>query len=170
MESLNSHVQITDASDGHVFEIARIYDHYVRSETCTFELQPPTPGEMLRRMGEVLELDLPYLAAVADGRVVGYAYATRYRARPGYRHTAENSVYLDPDWRGKGVGKLLLQTLLSRCKSGMYKQMIAIVGDSRNTASIALHRTVGFEYVGTLRNVGYKFGGWLDTVVMQRAI
>jgi phosphinothricin acetyltransferase len=105
-----------------------------------------------------------------DGAVAGFAYASTYRPRPAYRYTVEDSVYLRPDMQGRGLGRALLTEVLRRCEQGAWRQMIAVIGDSANLASIHLHETLGFQHVGVLRSVGFKFGRWLDTVVMQRPL
>jgi phosphinothricin acetyltransferase len=125
---------------------------------------------MAKRRAAVLALRLPYLVAERDGRTVGYSYATPYRARSAYRFTIENSVYVEADLRGAGIGYMLLSALIARCETRDWRQMIAVIGDSANTASIGLHAKLGFQPVGTLRAVGFKFGRWVDTVLMQRAL
>lgn len=150
--------------------VQAIYAHYVLTHPATFELEPPTVVQMLARRADTLRGGYPYLVARLDGRVVGYAYAGAYRARPAYRHTVENSVYVASDCRGAGVGKALMRELIAQCEDRRFRQMVAVVGDSANTGSLALHRAVGFEQVGVLRHVGHKFGRWLDVVLMQRAL
>jgi phosphinothricin acetyltransferase len=114
--------------------------------------------------------DLPYLVAEADGRVLGYAYAAPYRARPAYRHTLEDSVYVDRDSTGRGVGRMLLERLVTECAARGYRQLVAVIGDSANRPSIALHEACGFARVGLLPAVGFKLGRWVDSVLMQRAL
>jgi phosphinothricin acetyltransferase len=150
--------------------ITAIYSDAVARGTASFELTPPTEEEMARRMRGVLEKDFPYLVAEQDGTVAGYAYATLYRERPAYRFTVENSVYVAPDRQNRGVGRALLTALITECEARGFRQMIAIIGDSEQTASIALHAAAGFYVVGTFPHVGFKFGRWLDTVLMQRAL
>jgi L-amino acid N-acyltransferase YncA len=149
-------------------QLQAIYAHHVLHGTASFEEQPPALAEMLRRRADVLARGLPYLVAESDGRLVGYSYATPYRARSAYRFSIENSVYVAPGLVRAGIGRALLTELIARCEAGEWRQMIAVIGDSRNAASIALHERLGFRMVGTLRNVGRKFGRWLDTVLMQR--
>lgn len=161
---------IRDSSEPDVGEIQAIYAHHVRHGLASFEETPPDAAEIARRRAEVLRLGLPYLVAEAEGRVVGYAYATPYRARSAYRYTLENSVYVREGLQGRGVGRALLEALVARCERGPWRQMVAVIGDSANAASIALHRACGFETVGTLRAVGFKFGRWVDSVFMQRAL
>lgn len=150
--------------------ITAIYDHAVRTGTATFELDPPDLAEMIRRYESLLAGGFPYLVAEIDKAVIGYAYAGPYRPRPAYRFSVENSIYLDPKAQGQGVGTRLLQTLIEGSESRGYRQMIAVIGDSTNAASIGVHARAGFQMVGTFQNVGLKFGRWLDTVMMQRAL
>ena len=161
---------VRDAAEADLGAVARIYAHYVERALATFEEIPPTREEMLARRRKALESGAPYLVAEIDGEVVGYCYAAPYHARPAYRHTLEDSVYVAPELGGRGVGGALLRALLARCEAGPWRQMVAIIGDSGNLASIALHRRCGFEPVGTLRSVGFKLGRWVDTPIMQRAL
>jgi L-amino acid N-acyltransferase YncA len=151
-------------------QIAAIYAHHVLHGTGTFEIEPPDVDEINRRRSEIVQHGLPYLVAVRDERVVGYAYAGLYRPRPAYRHTVEDSVYVDPAETGCGIGKLLLPALIDACEGAGRRQMIAVIGDSGNIASIRLHERFGFRDAGVLRSVGFKFGQWLDTVLMQRPL
>ena len=150
--------------------IQAIYAQAVLHELGSFEETPPTAGEMLSRRNGVIALGLPYLAAERGGRVVGYAYATAYHARPGYRYAVENSVYVADGMRGQGVGRALLAALVEACEAGPWRQMIAVIGDSGNKGSIALHESLGFRMVGTLEAVGFKHSQWVDTVLMQRPL
>ena len=125
---------------------------------------------MRARRAKALAVGAPYLVAEIDGEIVGYCYATPYHARPAYRHTLEDSVYVAPGLGGRGVGGALLAALIARCETGPWRQMVAIIGDSANVASIAVHKRYGFEPVGTLRSVGFKLGRWVDTPIMQRAL
>jgi phosphinothricin acetyltransferase len=150
--------------------IARIYAHYVRHSTATFEIDPPDPSEMDRRRLEILSHGLPYLAAELNGVVMGYAYASPYRPRPAYRFTVEDSIYIHPDFVARGIGRLLLTRVIECCEVQGSRQMVAIIGDSGNVASIRLHRVFGFHTVGILQGVGLKFDRWIDTVIMQRAL
>ena len=159
---------VRDSREDDMAQVQAIYAHHVLHGTASFEEQPPAVAEMLRRRADVLAHGLPYLVAESDGRLVGYSYATPYRARSAYRFSIENSVYVAPGLVRAGIGRALLVELIARCEAGGWRQMIAVIGDSRNAASIALHERVGFRMVGTLRNVGLKFGRWLDTVLMQR--
>ncbi|HLI13344.1 MAG TPA: GNAT family N-acetyltransferase [Alphaproteobacteria bacterium] len=150
--------------------IQRIYAHHVRHGLASFEEEPPTVEELARRREDALGRGLPYLVAEAGGAVVGYSYATPYRARSAYRYSVENSVYVSEALRGRGIGRHLLAALIARCEAGRWRQMIAVIGDSGNAPSIALHKSQGFRLVGTLRSVGFKFGRWVDTVLMQRPL
>ena len=150
--------------------IARIYAHAVETGTASFELTPPDDAEMARRMSALLDNGFPYLVAEVDGAVAGYAYAGPYRARPAYRFTVEDSVYVASEAQGRGVGSALLPELVEESAARGFRQMIAVIGDSEQAASIALHARAGFYYVGTLPHVGFKFGRWLDTVMMQRPL
>ena len=150
--------------------ITAIYDHAVRFGTATFELIPPDLAEMTRRFDALMDGGFPYLVAALEGRVVGYAYAGAYRPRPAYRFTVENSVYLEPAIQRRGIGLQLLQRLIAESESRGYRQMIAVIGDSANAGSIGVHSRCGFQMLGTHPNVGFKFGRWLDTVMMQRPL
>jgi L-amino acid N-acyltransferase YncA len=150
--------------------ITGIYEHAVRYGTATFELIPPDLTEMTRRYGVLMEGGFPYFTAILEGRVIGYAYAGAYRPRPAYRFTVENSVYLEPAIHRRGIGGQLLERLITECEARGYRQMIAVIGDSDNAGSIGVHTRCGFQMIGTHPNVGFKFGRWLDTVMMQRAL
>lgn len=150
--------------------VQAIYAGHVLKGTASFEETPPDRAEMCRRRDAVLAARLPYLVAERDGTILGYAYATLYRTRTAYRHTAEDTVYVDPSAARGGVGKALLSEVIALATAAGYRQMIAIIGDSGNAPSIGLHRAAGFEHVGTLRHVGFKFGRWLDSVIMQRSL
>ena len=165
-----SDAAIRPAREADLPAITAIYDHAVRQGTATFELEPPDLGEMTRRFRTLAGGGFPFLVATLDARVVGYAYAGPYRPRPAYRFTVENSVYLDPAVCGRGIGTALLRQLIAACEARGFRQMIAVIGDSANAASIGVHRAAGFALIGTFKNVGFKFGRWLDTVMMQRAL
>jgi L-amino acid N-acyltransferase YncA len=122
---------------------------------------------MLRRFAAITDAGYPYFVAELGGRVVGYAYASAYRTRPAYRYTVENSVYIASDMQGKGVGRMLLAELIGACTTQGFRLMVAVIGDSANSASISLHRRAGFRFCGTIHSVGFKFGRWLDGVVME---
>jgi len=150
--------------------ITAIYDHAVRHGTASFELAPPDAAEMARRQKALLDGGFPYLVAEADGVVAGYAYAGAYRSRPAYRWSVEDSVYVAPAMHRRGVGALLLTNLIAAAEQRGFRQMIAVIGDSAQTPSIELHRAAGFRLIGSIEHVGFKFGRWLDTVLMQRAL
>jgi len=150
--------------------ITRIYAHAVEHGTASFELNAPDETEMARRMAKLLEGGFPYLAAEINGRLAGYAYAGLYRERPAYRKTVEDSVYVAPDMHKRGIGSALLLALIEAAVARGFRQMIAVIGDSNQAASIALHESAGFHHAGNLENVGFKHGRWLDTVLMQIAL
>ena len=150
--------------------IMRIYEHAVRYGTASFEIEPPNETEMTRRYEILRTGSYPYLVAEIDGTVAGYAYAGPYRARPAYRWSVEDSVYVAPSSQRRGIGRALLDRLINEAQAGGFRQMIAVIGDSANSSSIELHRASGFRLVGTFDNVGFKFGRWLDSVLMQRPL
>jgi L-amino acid N-acyltransferase YncA len=150
--------------------ITTIYAHAVEHGTASFELEPPDEAEMTRRQRSLLEGGFPYLVAERAGKIAGYAYAGPYRPRPAYRFSVEDSVYVYPEAQGLGVGRALLNALMREATARGFRQMIAVIGDSLQERSIALHRAAGFHHLGTIRNVGFKHGRWLDTVLMQRAL
>jgi phosphinothricin acetyltransferase len=159
---------IRAARPADVPRMVEIYRPQVLSGVATFELEPPDAGEMARRLADVVSLGMPFLAAECDGVVAGYAYANTYRARPAYRYTVEDSIYVDDAYARRGVGRSLLQALISECAMRGFRQMIAVIGDSANAGSIELHRVCGFAVIGTLPAVGWKLGRWVDSVLMQR--
>jgi L-amino acid N-acyltransferase YncA len=165
-----SAAEIRPAAVADLPAITGIYDQAVRLGTATFELIPPDLAEMTRRFGVLIEGGFPYLVAALEGRVVGYAYAGAYRPRPAYRFTVENSIYLDPSIHRRGIGLRLLRSLVAESETRGYRQMIAVIGDSANSGSIGVHAKCGFQMIGIHPNVGLKFGRWLDTVMMQRAL
>jgi L-amino acid N-acyltransferase YncA len=158
------------ASEADMKAVRDIYAHYVLHSLAPFEETPPTLEEMLARRGASVQLGLPYLVAELNGETAGFAYAAAYRARPAYRFTIEDAVYVADGLNGRGIGSALLGELIGCCERGPWRQMLAVVGDSANVGSIALHRRFGFELVGTLRSVGFKFGRWIDTPILQRAL
>ncbi|HEV7602474.1 MAG TPA: GNAT family N-acetyltransferase [Bradyrhizobium sp.] len=161
---------IRPATEADLPAITEIYEHAVSYGTATFELIPPDLPEMTRRFKALMDAGFPYFVAALEGRVIGYAYAGPFRPRPAYRFTVENSVYLAPAIHRRGVGTQLLQRLIADCEARGYRQMIAVIGDSANAGSIGVHSRTGFAMIGTHPNVGFKFGRWLDTVMMQRAL
>ena len=166
---MSSH-EIRPATEADLPFVTKIYAHAVLHGTATFELTPPDLAEMTRRYRVLMDGAFPYLVAVLDGIVVGYAYAGAYRPRPAYRFTVENSIYLDPAIHRRGIGMKLMRRLIDDCETRGYRQMIAVIGDSANAGSIGMHRACGFQMIGTHPNVGLKFGRWLDTVMMQLAL
>lgn len=163
-------VHIRPATPADIPAITEIYAEAVRHGTATFELEAPDAGEMRRRFEALHAGNFPYLVAEENGRVTGYAYAGPYRPRPAYRFTVENSVYLSPASHRRGIGLALVTELIAQCEARGYRQMIAVIGDTANAASIGVHARAGFEMIGTHPSVGFKFGRWLDTVMMQRAL
>jgi phosphinothricin acetyltransferase len=151
--------------------ITRIYAVAVEHGTASFELEPPDEAEMARRMARLREGGYPYIVAERDGAVAGYAYAGVYRARPAYRWSVEDTVYIAPQHQRAGIGRKLLECLIAEAERAGFRQMIAVIGDSPNQVpSLELHRQAGFRLVGILENVGFKHGRWLDSVLMQRAL
>jgi L-amino acid N-acyltransferase YncA len=165
-----SAILVRDARDTDMDAVTKIYAAHVLHGLASFEEVPPSFDEMKSRRAAVLQLDLPYLVAELDGRVVGYSYATFYRTRPAYRYTVEDSVYVEDGLHGRGIGTALLAELIARCECGPWRQMLAVIGDSGNAGSIALHRRLGFAPAGNLVSVGLKLGRWVDSVFMQRAL
>jgi phosphinothricin acetyltransferase len=153
-----------------VAAITRIYDHAVRYGTASFEIEPPDEHEMVRRYEELRDGRYPYLVAELGGTIAGYAYVGPYRARPAYDWSVENSIYIAPQSQRRGIGRALLEQLIAASQERGFRQMIAVIGDSANVGSIELHRAAGFRMVGTFDNVGFKFGRWLDSVLMQRPL
>ncbi len=162
-----SEAEIRSAAEADLPFVTEIYTHAVLHGTATFELIPPDLAEMTRRFRALMDGGFPYFVGVLDSRVVGYAYAGPYRPRPAYRFTVENSVYLQPAIHRRGIGLLLMQRLIAECETRGYRQMIAVIGDSANAGSIGVHTRTGFQMIGTHPGVGFKFGRWLDTVMMQ---
>ena len=150
--------------------ITRIYAHAVEHGTASFELEAPHQAEMARRMQALLDGKFPYFVAEIDGVIGGYAYASLYRSRPAYRFTVEDSVYVSPDMHRRGIGLALLTHLVEVCTAQGFRQMIAVIGDSDQAASIGVHKACGFASAGNLHDIGWKFGRWLDTPLMQRAL
>lgn len=164
-------LRVRPSTENDVSAIATIYGHHVLHGTASFETEAPGEEEMRRRRADVLARGLPYLVAEdGDGTVLGYAYASAYRPRAAYRNTVENSVYVRHDIVGRGVGRLLLAELIARCEALGLRQMVAVVGDSANLASVRLHEAFGFRLIGTLSAVGRKHGRWLDSVLLQRQL
>jgi L-amino acid N-acyltransferase YncA len=163
-------VGLRTVGEGDVPSIAAIYAEAVRTGTASFEIDPPDEGEMVRRLRLITEGGFPCFVAVSNDRLVGYAYAGRYHTRPGYRFTVEDSIYVAAPARGLGIGGRLLSALIEGCEARGLRQMVAVIGDSANHASIRLHEGRGFRLTGTLKAVGWKHGRGLDSVIMQRAL
>ncbi len=164
---MNSDIGIRAANHSDLVPITEIYTHHVLHGTGSFEIDPPSVEEMGRRMLDIMGRGLPYLVAESGGNVIGFAYASLYRTRVAYRFTLEDSVYVHHAHMGKGAGEALLAELIRGCKEWGCRQLIAIIGDSENKASVRVHEKLGFQHSGVLRDVGYKFNRWIDTVFMQ---
>ncbi len=163
-------LSIRPAVAADVAAITRIYAHAVEHGTATFEIEPPDEAEMARRLHALQQNGYPYLVAERAGSIAGYAYAGAYRARPAYHWSVEDSIYVAPDMQRQRVGSQLLACLIEAAESRGFRQMIAVIGDSAQTPSIAVHERAGFAHVGTFQSIGFKHGRWLDTVLMQRAL
>ncbi len=168
-------VAIRDATRGDAPAIQMLYAYNVETGFASYEYVAPDLDELCRRIDALIDAGYPYLIAEINGAFAGYAYASSYRSRAGYRWTVENSVYVAPSYGSRGIGRRLMQTLIARCEALGYRQMIAVIGDGENAASIALHRALGFTHIGTFRGIGYKTvgdapGRWLDSVQMQRTL
>jgi L-amino acid N-acyltransferase YncA len=161
---------IRPSRDADVAAIAAIYAHHVLHGVASFEEVPPEADEIARRRDAILAHGLPYLVAEREGRVIGYSYAGLFRPRSGYRFTLEDSIYIDPAEIGRGIGRALLEPLIARCEELGYRQIVAVIGGSETIASIRLHECLGFAHAGRLPAVGFKFGRWIDVVLMQRAL
>jgi L-amino acid N-acyltransferase YncA len=165
-----SNVTIRPAAPIDIAAITRIYAEAVRHGTATFEIEPPNEAEMARRQQALIARRYPYLVAERGGAVAGYAYAGPYRDRPAYNWCVEDSIYVAPEFHRMGIGRLLLTRLIAESEALGFRQMLGVIGDSANTASVAVHTAVGFRLVGTFQSVGFKHGRWLDTVLMQRPL
>ena len=163
-------MKLREAMHGDLGAVTAIYAHHVHTGLASFETDAPDVAEMRQRHEAVVAKGFPYLVAEVDGQVAGYAYASHYRPRFAYRFTCEDSIYVDPRYAGRGVGRALLEALVEECARRGYRQMIAVIGDSGNAASIGLHRACGFELTGTFKSIGYKHGRWVDSVLMQRTM
>ncbi len=161
---------IRPSRDEDVAAIAAIYAHHVLNGTGTFETEPPSPADMAARRADVLARQLPYLVAERDGRILGFAYCNWFKPRPAYRFSAEDSIYLADAARGQGVGSQLLAALSQAAEAAGVRKLIAVIGDSANAGSVGVHRTQGFTHVGVLKDCGWKFGQWLDVVLMEKAL
>jgi L-amino acid N-acyltransferase YncA len=163
-------VAVREAVARDLAAVHAIYSHAVQHGLASFEEEPPSLDELRRRHQDVTGRGLPWLVAELGGAVAGYGYCAPYRARSAYRYALEDSVYVRPDLHGKGVGRAILAELITRCEALGYRQVVAVIGDSANAASIQLHAAAGFLRVGTLRSVGFKFNRWVDSVLMQRPL
>ncbi|HSI52592.1 MAG TPA: GNAT family N-acetyltransferase [Ramlibacter sp.] len=161
---------IRPSTDADLPAITAIYSHHVLHGTGTFETTPPSGADMAGRRADVLAKGLPWLVAEQDGKVLGYAYCQWFKPRPAYRFSAEDSIYLHPDAAGKGLGKLLLAELERQAVAQGVRKLIAVIGDSNNGGSVGVHRALGFTPVGVLKSCGWKFGKWLDVVLMEKAL
>ncbi|MFC5834680.1 GNAT family N-acetyltransferase [Nonomuraea insulae] len=150
--------------------VAEIFEHYVSHTVITFEQTPPPAADWQRRLDDLAARGMPFLVAERSGDVAGYAYAGPWRAKPAYRYTVENSIYLAPDLTGMGLGSALLGALVDRCAAAGFRRMIAVIADSGSRASLTLHERFGFTHAGRLTGVGHKHGRWIDTVLMERAL
>lgn len=153
-----------------IAQITAIYQHHVLHGTGTFEVEPPTEADMAQRRADVLGKNLPYLVAVNGAQVLGFAYCNWFKPRPAYRYSAEDSIYLAPEAIGSGLGRALLAALCVQAERAGVRKLIAVIGDSSNLGSIGVHRSAGFKQVGTLASCGWKFGRWLDVVLMEKAL
>jgi L-amino acid N-acyltransferase YncA len=165
-----SSLLIRPCEEADIPAITEIYRDAVLHGRASFEIDPPSAETMLERRRLMVEGNYPYLVAECDGKIAGYSYAGAYRPRPAYGAAVENSVYIDPAMKGMGIGRKLLDALIEEATARGFRQMIAVIGDSANAASIGVHRAAGFEHVGTFKSIGWKHGQWLDTVLMQRAL
>ncbi|KAA1007319.1 N-acetyltransferase family protein [Paraburkholderia panacisoli] len=162
--------RIRDASEADLPAIQAIYAHHVLTGVASFEETPPSVDDLRARLASVRSHGLPYMIAEIDGQVAGYCYATPYRPRAAYRNTIEDSIYVSNAYRGRGIGRVLLQALIERCEAGPWRQMVAVIADGGSGGSLSLHQQLGFELTGTLKAVGFKHGRWLDTTLMQRTL
>lgn len=167
---VSSSPTIREREDADMARITEIYGHHVLNGASSWELTPPDLTEMTKRAHALRDGGYPYLVAEIDGRVVGYSYAGAYRPRPAYRFTVEHSVYVDDAVRRGGIGHALLKAMIDTCEQRGYRQMIGIIGDSQNLQSIRFHEKMGFEHVGCVKNIGFKFDRWMDQILMQRPL
>jgi phosphinothricin acetyltransferase len=171
LRSVSALVTLRDCRDADIAPISAIYGHYVDTSLATFEEVAPSLEEMAQRYTSVCAAGLPFIVATDQrGTVLGFAYAAPYRARSAYRFTVEDSIYVSPDATRRGIGRSLLAALIERCAAAGSRQMVAVIGDSANAASIALHAKMGFAHIGLMPAVGFKNGRWIDCIMMQRAL
>ncbi|RKJ98891.1 GNAT family N-acetyltransferase [Alicycliphilus denitrificans] len=161
---------IRASRDDDLAAITAIYAHHVLHGTGTFEIDPPGIQDMAARRADVLARGLPWLVAEEDGRVAGFAYCNWFKPRPAYRYSAEDSIYVADHARGRGLGRLLLQALCTHAEAAGVRKLLAVIGDSANAGSIAVHGAAGFTEVGVMRSVGWKFGAWRDIVLMEKPL
>ena len=159
---------IRPSSEQDIPAIAAIYSHHVLHGTGTFENEPPSDADIAGRRADALSRGLPYLVAVQDGKIAGFAYANWFKPRPAYRYSVEDSIYLAPGLQRKGLGRALLAELLARCEAAGIRKVMAIIGDSANAGSVGVHLAVGFMRVGVVEDCGWEFGAWRDIVIMQK--
>lgn len=167
---MTSEPVIRPATPADLPAIQKIYAHHVAHGLASFEEVPPDVDEMRRRFATLTEAGFPYLVAEVEGRILGYSYCGPYRPRPAYRYSVEDSVYLAPEAARRGIGRRLLQALIERATALGKRQMVAVIGDSANHASIGLHTALGFRMVGKIEGAGFKHGRWVDSVLMQRPL
>jgi L-amino acid N-acyltransferase YncA len=168
--SMKAKLRVRVADEDDIPAIQEIYAHYVLKSSSSFEEEAPTVAEMTARWQKIRSRKMPFLVAVVGKRVSGYAYGGPYRERSAYRYTIEDSIYIAPDMLGRGIGNALMEELIKRCTALGYRQMIAVIGDSTNAASLAIHSRHGFRVIGALSSSGFKFGHWADAVLMQRSL
>ncbi len=168
--SKSSEITVRACEDTDIRAITEIYRHRVLTSPATFEIEPPNDEEMASRRRAIVEGGFIYLVAEQNEAIVGYAYVSSYRPRPAYRLTVENSVYIRPGYERRGIGRMLMENLLKQCEKKPIRQVIAVIGDSANKASVKLHRSLGFRMIGVHQSVGYKFDRWLDSVLMQKDV
>ncbi len=163
-------IRIREARDEDMGAIQVIYAHHVLTGLGSFEEVPPSVEEMARRRAEIVSHGLPYLVAEADGHIIGYAYAGKFRTRSAYRYSVEDSIYVSADAQRRGIGRKLLDELIERCTKQGYRQMVAVIGDTANYGSIGVHQAAGFVEVARMPAIGFKFARWVDSVMMQRPL
>jgi phosphinothricin acetyltransferase len=163
-------ILIRPSAESDLAAITQIYRHHVLHGTATFETEPPTEADMANRRHDVLNKQLPWLVAEVNGQVLGYAYANWFRPRAAFRYCVEDSIYLAPEASGQGLGRALLAELMTQCERAGMRKMVAVIGDAENAASIGLHRTLGFQHVGTMDACGWKLGRWLAIVLMEKKL
>lgn len=168
--SMTDGIVLRPVAAGDFDRIAAIYAHHVRHGLASFEETPPDAAELADRHRAIVARGLPYLVAARDEHILGYSYAGPYRTRSAYRYTVEDSVYLAPEAARQGIGRRLLSSVIESCTALGYRQMVAVIGDSANAASIGLHLKLGFRMIGAIEGCGFKLGGWVDSVIMQRAL